>query len=145
MSEWFKLLLRLTKNKELKMKTVNKIAMSIAAVLSLSMGTIAVQAQQGSMADMGHMGSGMGPGMMRGPMMQNQMMGQNSDMKLMRELITPEERLSMMDKMMDAKTPQERQAIMISIHAEMEKRAKEKGITLPTGHAPQMMNRKNCG
>ena len=145
MSEWFKLLLRLTKNKELKMKTVNKIAMSIAAVLSLGIGITAVQAQQGSMADMGHMGSGMGPGMMRGPMMQNQMMGQNSDMKLMRELITPEERLSMMDKMMDAKTPQERQAIMISIHAEIEKRAKEKGITLPTGHAPQMMNRKNCG
>ena len=145
MSEWFKLLLRLTKNKELKMKTVNKIAMSIAAVLSLGMGITAVQAQQGSKGDMGHMGSGMGPGMMRGPMMQNQMMGQNSDMKVMRELITPEERLSMMDKMMDAKTPQERQAIMISIHAEMEKRAKEKGITLPTGHAPQMMNRKNCG
>lgn len=145
MSEWFKLLLRLTKNKELKMKTVNKIAMSIAAVLSLGMGITAVQAQQGSMGDMGHMGSGMGPGMMRGPMMQNQMMGQNSDMKLMRELITPEERLSVMDKMMDAKTPQERQAIMSSIHAEMEKRAKEKGITLPTGHAPQMMNRKNCG
>ena len=145
MSEWFKLLLRLTKNKELKMKTVNKIAMSIAAVLSLGMGITAVQAQQGSMGDMGHMGSGMGTSMMRGPMMQNQMMGQNSDMKVMRELITPEERLSMMDKMMDAKTPQERQAIMISIHAEMEKRAKEKGITLPTGHAPQMMNRKNCG
>lgn len=145
MSEWFKLLLRLTKNKELKMKTVNKIAMSIAAVLSLGIGITAVQAQQGSMGDMGHMGSGMGPGMMRGPMMQNQMMGQNSDMKVMRELITPEERLSMMDKMMDAKTSQERQAIMISIHAEMEKRAKEKGITLPTGHAPQMMNRKNCG
>ena len=145
MSEWFKLLLRLTKNKELKMKTVNKIAMSIAAVLSLGMGITAVQAQQGPKGDMGHMGSGMGPGMMRGPMMQNQMMGQNSDMKLMRELITPEERLSVMDKMMDAKTPQERQAIMSSIHAEMEKRAKEKGITLPTGHAPQMMNRKNCG
>ena len=127
------------------MKTVNKIAIGIAAVLSLGIGITAVQAQQGPKGDMGHMGSGMGPGMMRGPMMQNQMMGQNSDMKLMRELITPEERLSVMDKMMDAKTPQERQAIMSSIHAEMEKRAKEKGITLPAGHTPQMMNRKNCG
>jgi hypothetical protein len=135
----------LTKNKELKMKTVNKIAIGIAAVLSLGIGITAVQAQQGPKGDMGHMGSGMGPGMMRGPMMQNQMMGQNSDMKVMRELITPKERLSMMDKMMDAKTPQERQAIMISIHAEIEKRAKEKGITLPDGHTPQMMNRKNCG
>ena len=120
------------------MKSVNKIAISIVTVLGFSMGITAVQAQQGPM------GNGMGPGMMRGPMMQNQMMGQNSDMKVMRELITPEERLSMMDKMMDAKTPQERQAIMISIHAEMEKRAKEKGITLPTGYTPQMMNRKNC-
>ena len=120
------------------MKSVNKIAISIVAVLGLGMGITAVQAQQGPT------GNGMGTGMMRGPMMQNQMMGQNSDMKVMRELMTPAERLSMMDKMMDAKTPQERQAIMTSAHAEMEKRAKEKGITLPAGHGPQMMSGKGC-
>ena len=126
------------------MKTVNKIAISIAAVVGLGMGITVVQAQQGPMGGMGPMGNGMGPGMMRGPMMQNQMMGQNSNMKVMRELMTPAERLSMMDKMMDAKSPEERQAIMTSTHAEMEKRAKEKGITLPAGHGPQMMSGRGC-
>lgn len=127
------------------MKTVNKIAISIAAVLGLSMTFASVYAQQGPMSGMGPMGNGMSPGMMPGPMMQNQMMGQNSNMKVMRELMTPAERLSMMDKMMDAKTPEERQAIMTSTHAEMEKRAKEKGIALPAGHGPQMMSGRGCG
>ena len=120
------------------MKLVNKIVISIAAVVGLGMAITAAHAQQGPMG-------GMGPGMMHGPMMYNQMMGQNSNMKVMRELMTPAERLAMMDKMMDAKTPQERQAIMTSTHAEMEKRAKEKGITLPTGHGPQMMSGRGCG
>ena len=127
------------------MKTVNKIAISIAAVLGLGMGITVVQAQQGPMGGMGPMGNGMGSGMMRGPTMQNQIMGQNTDMKVMRELMTPAERLSMIDKMMDAKTLEERQAIMSSTHAEMEKRAKEKGIALPVGHGPQMMSGRGCG
>ena len=127
------------------MKIVNKIAITIAAVLGLGTAFTSVYAQQGPLGGMGPMGNGMGPGMMRGPMMQNQMMGQNFNMKVMRELMTPAERLSVMDKMMDAKTPQERQAIMISTHAEMEKRAKEKGITLPAGHEPQMMSGRGCG
>ena len=126
------------------MKSVNKIAISIAAVVGLGMGITVVQAQQGPMGGMGPMGNGMGPGMMRGPMMQNQMMGQNSNMKVMRELMTPAERLSMMDKMMDAKTQQERQAIMTSTLVEMEKRAKERGIALPVGHGPQMMSGRGC-
>jgi hypothetical protein len=122
----------------MKMKTINKIAISVATVLGLGLTVASVQAQQGPM------GNGMGPGMMRGGMMQNQM-GQNSNMKIMRELMTPAERLSMMDKMMDAKTVEERQAIMTQTHAEMEKRAKEKGITLPAGHGSQMMSGKMCG
>ena len=101
-------------------------------VLGLGFAVASVHAQQGRM-------NGMGPGMM-----QNQT-GQNSNMKIMRELMTPAERLSMMDKMMDAKTVEERQAIMTQTHAEMEKRAKEKGITLPAGHGPQMMSGKMCG
>jgi hypothetical protein len=129
----------------MKMKTVNKIAISIVAVLGLCMGITVVQAQQGPMGGMGPMGNDMGAGMMRGPMMQNRMMGQNSNMKVMRELMTPAERLSMMDKMMDAKTPEERQVIMTATHAEMEKRAKEKGITLPAGYGPQMMSGRGCG
>jgi hypothetical protein len=122
-------------NKEIKMKTVNKIAISIATVMGLGL-TIAY-AQPGSM---GGMANGMGPGMMRG-----QMMEQNANMKIMRELMTPSERLAMMDKMIDAKTAEERQAIMTATHTEIEKRAKEKGITLPAGHGPQMMSGRNCG
>ena len=127
------------------MKTINKIATGVATVLGLSLTVASVQAQQSPMGGMGPMGNGMGPGMMRGGMMQNQMMGQNANMKIMRELMTPAERLSMMDKMMDAKTVEERQTIMTQAHAEMEKRAKEKGITLPAGHGPQMKSGKMCG
>lgn len=115
------------------MKTVNKIGISIAAALGLGLAVASVHAQQGPM------GNGMGPGMMQG-----QMMGQSANMKIMRELMTPAERLAMMDKMIDAKTVEERQAIMTANHAEMEKRAKEKGITLPA-HTPQMMSGRMCG
>ena len=126
-------------NKELQMKTVKKIAISVATVIGLGLAVATVYAQQGPL------GNGMGQGMMRGGMMQGQMTGQNSDMKVMRELMTPAERLAMMDKMMDAKTPEERQAVMTANHAEMEKRAKDKGIALPAGHGPQMMWGRNCG
>jgi hypothetical protein len=122
-------------NKEIKMKTVNKIVISVATLMGL--GLTVAYAQPGSM---GNMGNGMSPGMMRGHMME-----QNANMKIMRELMTPAERLAMMDKMMDAKTVEERQAIMTTTHAEMEKRAKDKGITLPAGHGPQMMSGRMCG
>ena len=125
--------------KELKMKTVKKIAIGVATVLGLGLAVGAVYAQQGPF------GNGMGQGMMRGGMMHGQMSGQSSDMKVMRELMTPAERLAMMDKMIDAKTPEERQAVMSANHSEMEKRAKDKGITLPTGHGPHLMWGKNCG
>ncbi|OYY59005.1 MAG: hypothetical protein B7Y05_07565 [Polynucleobacter sp. 24-46-87] len=124
------------------MKTVNKIAIGIVAALGLGLSVATVHAQHGPM---GGMGNGMGPGMMRGQMMQGQMMGQNANIKIMRELMTPDERIATMDKMIDAKTIEERQAIMAAMHTEMEKRAKEKGITLPAGHGPQMMSGKNCG
>ena len=126
-------------NKELKMKTVKKIAISIATVIGLGLAVVTVYAQQGPF------GNGVGQGIMRGGMMQGQMAGQNSDMKVMRELMTPAERLAMMDKMMDAKTPEERQAIMTANHTEMERRAKEKSITLPAGHGSHMMWGRNCG
>jgi hypothetical protein len=121
--------------KEIKMKTISKIAISVAAVMGL--GYAVANAQSGPI---GNMGNGMGSGMKHG-----QMMGQNSNMKIMRELMTPAERLAMMDKMIDAKTVEERQEIMTTTHTEMEKRAKDKGITLPAGHGPQMMSGRNCG
>ncbi len=120
------------------MKTVNKIALSVVAALGLGLGVATVHAQQGPMG-------AMGPGMMRGGMMQGQTMGPNSNMKIMRDLTTPAERLAMMDKIIDANTVEERQAVMTTNHAEIEKRAKEKGITLPVGRGPQMMSGRNCG
>jgi hypothetical protein len=121
-------------NKEIKMKTVNKIVISVATVTGL--GLAVAYAQPGSM---GNMGNDMNPGMMHGHMME-----QNANMKIMRELMTPAERLIMMDKMMDAKTVEERQEIMSTTHTEMVKRAKDKGITLPAGHGPQMMLGRMC-
>lgn len=60
--------------------------------------------------------------------MQHGMKGQRSEMS---KLMTPEERTQMRAKMQAAKTPEERQAIRKSMRAEMQKRAKEKGMTLP--------------
>ncbi len=51
-------------------------------------------------------------------------------------LMTPEERTALQEKMRSAKTPEERQQIATATRAEMEKRAKEKGITLPEHRGP---------
>lgn len=69
---------------------------------------------------------GQGPGMGQGK--HHGMKGQRSEMS---KLMTPEERTQMRAKMQAAKTPEERQAIRKSMRAEMQKRAKEKGMTLP--------------
>jgi len=71
-------------------------------------------------------GHGMGPGMGQGK--QHGKNGQGSEMS---KLMTPEERTVMRAKMKAAQNPEERKAIRLSMRTEMEKRAKEKGITLP--------------
>jgi hypothetical protein len=53
------------------------------------------------------------------------------------QLMTPEERTANINKMRSAATPEERQKIAAANHAEMQKRAKEKGITLPEQHGPR--------
>jgi hypothetical protein len=53
------------------------------------------------------------------------------------QLLTPEERTAMREKMRNAKTPEERQQIAAANRAEMQKRATEKGITLPEGRGPR--------
>ena len=52
------------------------------------------------------------------------------------ELMTQEERSAMIERMRNATTPEERQKIIAENRAEMEKRAKEKGITLPEHRGP---------
>ena len=54
-----------------------------------------------------------------------------------RELMTEQERQAMKEKMRTAKSPEERKQLMAANRVEMEKRAKEKGITLPAPRSGQ--------
>ena len=91
--------------------------------------------EQGQGSMMGMQG-GM-PGMMQGAMsgmMQGAMSGmQGGAAGSMggQQLMTPQERDALAEKMRSAKTPEERQALAATTRAEMEKRAAAKGITLP--------------
>ena len=51
--------------------------------------------------------------------------------------MTPEERTALQEKMRNAATPEERQKLAEATRTEMQKRAQEKGITLPEGRAPR--------
>jgi len=53
------------------------------------------------------------------------------------QLMTPEERTALQEKMRTAATPEERQQIAEATRAEMRKRAQERGITLPEGRGPR--------
>lgn len=121
------------------MKTFKKI-LSGVVLLGAVAAVAGVQAQQGPMGGR-CMGDGVSPGMTQ---CMGHGMGPNTNMSNMRQLMTDEERTAMHEKMSAAKTPEERQALRTANHAEMEKRAKEKGITLPERHQ-QMMSGRHCG
>jgi len=137
------------------MKRSHYIAAGIAASLTLGLATVAFAqpapgfgpgpcafygAQPGTGAGYGpgwRMGAGpaMGPGWRMafagrmgpgfgGPAFGNQLM-------------TPEERTALIEKMRNAKTPEERQQIAAANHAEMQNRAQEKGIALPEQRGPR--------
>jgi hypothetical protein len=63
--------------------------------------------------------------------------------KAAQSLATPEERSAMQEKMRAAKTPVERQQIASANRAEMQKRATEKGITMPEHRGEHGRNRSN--
>jgi hypothetical protein len=111
------------------MKRSHRIAIGIATSLGLGLGASVVFAHPGQMGGgMGmHGQSGMGHGPMgAGPA--GQMGGH--------QLMTTEEQAAFREKMQSAKTPEERQQIAEANRTEMQKRAKEKGITLPEPHGP---------
>lgn len=108
--------------KEYIMKRSHKIAASIA--LSLSLGLAG--------AAFAHPGGGWGP-QMRGP--GYGMMGAGYGPGA--QLVTPEERAAFQEKMANAATPEERQALMAEHRAEVQKRAAEKGLTLGQGAGPR--------
>jgi len=123
-----------------------KVVAGVIASLGLGLAVASAYAHPGFMR--GGMGpgmtGGMGPGMMggmgtraMGPGFAGPMGGQ--------QLMTPEERAANIDKMRNAATPEERQKIAEAIHAEMQKRAKEKGITLPEPRGPRAGFGRNFG
>ena len=135
------------------MKRSYKISAGIVASLGLGMAVLA-HAHEGKMGEgMGHgaMGAGMGHGNMMqgmsggmghggmghgamgGGMGQGRMGGQMAGQQLM----TPEEHTAFRDKMRNAATREERQKLAAANHAEMQKRAAEKGIALPEGRGPR--------
>ena len=106
-----------------------------AAVAALGLG-LAVAAY----ANPEQMGGGMGPqgGMQHGAKGGTQHGGMGgAGHGAGQQLMTPEERTALQEKMRNARTPEERQQIATATHAEMQKRAQAKGITLPEGRGPR--------
>ena len=126
------------------MKTLNTVVTGIALSLTLGFATSA-SAHPGAMG--GGMGSGMQGGQQHGMNggMQKGMHGGNGPAAMQhgmgqqagQQLMTAEERTAHQEKMRNAKTPEERQQIAAATRTEMQKRAAEKGITLPEGRGPR--------
>ena len=119
------------------MKSNHKFIIGIGASISLGLAAIAVSAHPGPIDKMGQgtergathhsAKSGMGHDAMR-----HGAAGQDGAApQAAQQLLTPEERTAMLEKMLTVRTPEERQQIALANRAELEKRAKEKGITLP--------------
>jgi hypothetical protein len=135
--------------RRLNMKRSQKIVVGLVAAASL-MITAAVYAHPGGMGQgmgeggTGHhmmgagMGDGHGHGMMGHGMGKGAMGSGHAGSGAAGQLMTPEERTAMREKMRSAKTPEERQALAQANRAEMQKRAKEKGIVLPEGRGAGM-------
>jgi hypothetical protein len=86
------------------------------------------------------MGGAMGPGMMggmgHGGTGPAAMGGGPAGRMAGQQLMSPEEHTALQEKMRNAKTPEERQKLAEANRAEMERRAKEKGIALPGPRGP---------
>jgi len=116
------------------MKRSHNIATAVALALGLGLAA-------GAHAHPGQTGGGMGQGMQGGQGMHAGMQHGAKDGHEGRgagnQLMTPEERTAFREKMRGAKTPEERQQIAQANRTEMQKRAQEKGITLPEGRGPR--------
>ncbi len=134
------------------MKKLNKIATGIAITLSLGLAATAI-AHPGQMG--GNRGQGPQAGQQHGMQygankhaarggQRDGAMGRGAQgAQTGQQLMTPEERTAMREKMRAAATPEERQQLAATNHAEMQKRAQEKGITLPEQRGPR--NRAGFG
>jgi len=134
-------------------KQFRRIALGAVAATGLGLAVAAAYAHPGQMG--GGMGPGMGGGMgheMMGGMGHQMMDGMNHAEKGAMgpgamsggaaggmgaaQLMTPEERQALAEKMRNAATPEERRALADATRAEMEKRAKDRGVTLPQPRGP---------
>lgn len=134
------------------MKQSHKFAVGVVASLGLGIAVAAAYANPGQM------GGGMGPqvgtqhgaqggmqhgakgGMQhgtKGGMQHGGVGGGAAGHGAGQQLMTPEERTALMEKMHNAATPEERQKIAEATRTEMQKRAQEKGITLHGQHGPR--------
>jgi len=135
------------------MKQSYKFAAGVVASLGLGIAVATAYAHPGQ----GQAGGRMGPqagmqhetqgGMQHGAKggmrhgatggMQHGGMGSGTGHGAGQQLLTPEERTALQEKMRNAKTPEERQQIATATRGEMQKRAQEKGITLPESRGPR--------
>ena len=132
------------------MKKLNKIAIALAVSITAGLAATAY-AHQGEGRGMGYGAQGgQHQGMQGGMTGHGQMQGMGgrgegcdaeksagNRPQAGQQLMTPEERTAMRDKMRNAGSPEERQQIAAANHAEMQKRAAEQGITLPEHRGPQ--------
>jgi len=125
------------------MKPTYKLAAGVIASLGLGIAVATAYANPGQMGGgmehgKGGMQHGAKGGMQHGAQggMQHGGMGGGAEHGAGQQLMTPEERTALQEKMRNAKTPEERQQIATATRAEMQKRATEKGITLPEGRGP---------
>ena len=118
------------------MKPTYKFAAGVIASLGLGIAVATAYANPGQMGGGTEHGKG---GMQHGAKggMQHGGMGGGAGHGAGQQLLTPEERTALQEKMRNAKTPEERQQIAAANRAEMQKRATEKGITLPEGRGPR--------
>ena len=126
------------------MKPTYKFAAGVIASLGLGIAVATAYANPGQMGSgmehgKGGMQHGAKGGMQHGAQggMQHGGMGGGAGHGAGQQLMTPEERTALQEKMRNAKTPEERQQIAAANRAEMQKRATEKGITLPEGRGPR--------
>jgi len=125
------------------MKPTYKFAAGVIASLGLGIAVATAYANPGQMGGgmehgKGGMQHGAKGGMQHGTQggTQHGGMGGGAEHGAGQQLMTPEERTALQEKMRNAKTPEERQQIATATRAEMQKRAQEKGITLPEGRGP---------
>jgi len=126
------------------MKPTYKFAAGVIASLGLGIAVATAYANPGQMGGgtehgKGGMQHGAKGGMQHGAQggMQHGRMGGGAEHGAGQQLMSPEERTALQEKMRNAKTPEERQQIAAANRAEMQKRATEKGVTLHEGHGPR--------